>query len=562
MKTFKLNRVKYKNIMSVGDSPIDIELSAVHKTLITGTNGAGKSTMLEAITFALFGKSFRDIKKGQLLNTDTKKNLLVELWLDYNNSTYYIKRGIKPNVFEVLKDDEPLDVAASSKDFQTEFEQMIGMNYNSYKQVVVLGTAGYTPFMGLTAANRRKLVEDLLDVTVLADMDKLNKAAVKDINTSVSLIDQSINHTQTQIETHLNYAERQRKLSGDNIGRLEAMKQVALDEIAKIKANNKVLNDKILSVDVGEDVSEESHNSHRLVVQSEGELNQTVRVLTLYQKGGSCPTCLQQLSDESLVNKIEESRARLEAEHSRLKDLHADIHSRKVAHLNAKEEIRKYENQIATNRQLAVQQVDRIGTINSALAEASKEFVDNSEEISMLKDTLNDSISKKSELVMEKHRRSLINEMLKDSGIKGSIIKRYLPIFNKQINHYLNLLEADYSFELNEEFNETIKSRGKEDFSYTSFSQGEKGRIDLALMFTWRDIAEKLSGVKISCLFLDEIYDSAMDAQGAKNISSVLNTMPEANIFIISHRDHNPEDYGQWLRMRKVGRFTTMEANK
>ena len=559
MKTFKLNSVAYKNIMSVGDTEIRIALDAHHKTLITGKNGGGKSTMLEAITFALFGKPFRDIKKGQLVNSVTKKALLVELAMEYDGHVFEIARGIKPNVFTVKKDGVPIDESASVRDFQTHFEEMIGMNYASFKQIVVLGTAGYTPFMGLNTPSRRKLVEDLLEVTILAEMDKLNKSAIRELNTDVQQIDLTIGHTQTQIKTHNDYAERQKKLSGDNITRLQTMKDEAMAEIEKIKAENQSLNEKILGVDAGEDPSDESHNAHRAVVQIEGELNQTVRVLSLYQKGGSCPTCLQQLSDDSLVDKIEDSKASLTSEFERLKEVHAEVHSRKVAHLNAKEEIRRYENQIATNRQLAVQQVERIRKINAALEEASKEFVDNTEEVNSLQSKLNNDIQHKSDLVLEKHRRGLITEMLKDSGIKGAIIKKYIPLFNKQINHYLNIMEADYSFVLDEEFSETIKSRGREEFTYASFSQGEKARIDIALLFTWRDIAEKVSGIKINCLFLDEVFDGPVDAQAMKSINQILGELKDANIFIISHRDHNPQDYGQHLQMKKVGRFTIME---
>ncbi len=559
MKTFKLNKVAYKNIMSVGDTLIEIALDAHHKTLITGKNGGGKSTMLEAITFALFGKPFRDIKKGQLVNSVTKKNMWVNLIMEYDGHQYEITRGQKPNVFVVSKDGVPIDESASVRDFQTHFEEMIGMNYASFKQIVVLGTAGYTPFMGLNTPARRKLVEDLLEVTVLAEMDKLNKSSIRELNTDIQQIDLTIGHSQTQIKTHNDYAERQKKLSGDNITRLQTMKDEAMAEIEKIKAENQSLNEKILGVDAGEDPSEESHNSHRAVVQIEGELNQTVRVLSLYQKGGACPTCLQQLSDESLVGKIEESKTSLSSEFERLKEVHDEVHSRKVAHLNAKEEIRRYENQIATNRQLAVQQVERIRKVNAALEEAAKEFVDNTEEVNSLQLKLNNDIQHKSDLVLEKHRRGLVTEMLKDSGIKGAIIKKYIPLFNKQINHYLNVMEADYSFTLNEEFSETIKSRGREDFSYASFSQGEKARIDIALLFTWRDIAEKVSGIKINCLFLDEVFDGPVDAQAMKSINQILGELKDANIFIISHRDHNPQDYGQHLQMKKVGRFTVME---
>lgn len=559
MKNFKLKSIVYKNILSVGDTPISIKLDAVLKTLITGTNGAGKSTLLEAITFVLFGRPFRDIKKGQLINSDTKKNMLVEMVMEYDGHTYSIRRGQKPTVFEVLRDGEPVSAAASVRDFQSEFEEMIGMNYNSYKQVVILGTAGYTPFMSLKTPERRKLVEDLLEVSVLAEMDKLNKDEIKLINAELAEINLKTAHNQTQKQTLVEADERQRKLSGDNVARLETMYQERLDALEQLKAANLELNENILAVEIPEDATEESHNAHRAVVQIEGELNSSNRVLTLYQRGGSCPTCLQQLSDASLQSKVEESKAELSKELDRLKEVHAEVHERKVAHLKAKEVVAGFERQIATNRQMAAQHVDQAKRIKSALDEAKSEFVDNSERIASLNEEYNALIETKSAKTMEKHQRSLITEMLKDSGIKGTMIKKYLPLFNKQINHYLSLMEADYSFTLDEEFNETIKSRGREEFSYLSFSQGEKGRIDLAIMFTWRDVAERVSGIKISCLFLDEVFDGAFDAAATKAVTSIINSMGDANVFIISHRDHNPEDYGQHLQMKKVGRFTIME---
>ncbi|WJJ54748.1 recombination-related endonuclease [Acinetobacter phage AB1I1M-1] len=561
MKIFKLIRVSYKNIMSVGDNPIVIELNSCHKTLITGVNGGGKSTMLEAITFALFGKPFRDIKKGQLINSVNKKNLLVTLNLEYNGSSYEIKRGQKPNIFEVRKDGNLLDASASVRDFQSEFEEMIGMNYNSYKQVVVLGTAGFTPFMGLSTGSRRKLVEDLLEVSILADMDKINKDAIRNINSELQQIELKISHNQTQTQTLIAANERQKKLSGDNAKRFEIMLEEKMSELDGIKAGSKVLNEELNKIEMPPDsVIEDCHNAHRKIVQTEGEMNTYSRTLSLYEKGGSCPTCLQQLSDPFLQGKIEHKHDEIKNIFNQLKDEFVDIHSKKVELLKAREMVENINREILNNRQKGIQIIEQIKKIQAAIAESKKDYIDNTSEIDALKSDMIELVNAKSALIVEKHRRSVITEMLKDSGIKGAIIGKYMPLFNKQINHYLNLLEADYSFTLNEEFSETIKSRGREDFSYASFSQGEKGRIDLALMFTWRDVAERISGIKISCLFLDEVFDSAMDMNGSKSISTVLNSMKDTNIFIISHRDHNPQDYGQHLQMKKVGRFTVMES--
>lgn len=557
MKEFKLKQIKYKNLLAVGSESITIDLNVAHKTLITGVNGGGKSTIIEAITYALFGKPFRNIKLGQLVNAVNKKDLLVELLMEYNNDSYLIRRGQKPTVFEVIKNGVPLDAAASSKDFQAHFEEMIGMNYNSYKQVVVLGTAGYTPFMGLGTPARRKLVEDLLEVTVLADMDKLNKDEVKRINSELTQVELQISHTKTQIQTLEAADERQKKLSGDNVDRLQKMLDSTIEEINAFKDKNFAINEEILAIQLPEDVSSELSDCNNKAAQANFSKNSITKVLGLYEKGGDCPTCMQKLSTGGeIIGELQRHKVGLEAELASLETLKADLTERKAKLLDAKTSIQKLENQISTNTQLAKASAERARKVKGALAEAKKEFVDNAGEILGLNKALNEFIETKSSLVVEKHRRSLITEMLKDSGIKGAIIKKYLPLFNKQINHYLGLLEADYSFTLDEEFSETIKSRGRESFSYASFSQGEKGRIDLALMFTWRDIAERVSGIRISCLILDEVFDSCLDAAGIKNITTILNNMPETNVFIISHKDHNPSDYGQHIQMKKVGRFT------
>lgn len=545
--------------MSVGNDPIVIVLDKCHKTLITGTNGAGKSTMLEAITFALFGKPFRDVKKAQLINSVNNKNMLVELIMEYNGHVYEVKRGQKPSIFTVSKDGIPIDESASIKDFQTEFETMIGMNYNSFKQVVVLGTAGYTPFMGLTSPNRRKLVEDLLEVNILAEMDKLNKSAIKEINSEIQTNDLEINHLQTQIKTHEEYSERQRKLSGDNVDRFQKMYDDCVFEVSQIKEKNLKLSEDILQVVLPEDPTYEINENYKKYSSIESQIRPKNRVLELYTRGGNCPICLQLLSDQSLVDGIKSETLNMQKEYDELTAIERSLKEKKELYTIAQTKIQSFEREIATNRQIAVQIVEKAKKIKSALSEAQKEFVDNSDKINELKNSVSDKISRKSDLLVQKNQRSLILDMLKDSGIKSAIIKKYIPIFNKQINHYLSVMEADYSFTINEEFNETIKSRGRENFSYASFSQGEKARIDLALLFTWRDIAENVSGIKINCLFLDEVADGSTDSQGVKTIQQILNQLIDTNVFIISHRDHNPQDYGQHLQMKKVGRFTIME---
>lgn len=562
MKIFKLNRVKYQNIMSVGGQPIDIQLDKVHKTLITGKNGAGKSTMLEAITFALFGKPFRDFKKGQLINSTNKKGLLCELWMEYDGHSYYIKRGQKPNVFEIERDGAKLDEAASVKDFQSYFEELIGMSYTSFKQVVVLGTAGYTPFMGLSTPARRKLVEDLLEVSIIAEMDKLNKSLVRELNSQVQVLDAKKDGIQQQIKIYEENIEKQKKLSGENVARWQSMYEESMADARNIRSTIDELNKNLANIVIGEedDVSEGIQKTQMAGMTILNRIESYTKVLSLYDKGGHCPTCLQDLhSSDTLIGQINSKVDECNIKHAELKTHLENLQASQMEYEAIKRRVRDIRGQVAAKTEELKAAVERIRKIKAAIDKAAEEFIDYSDEIKTLNEELNKIVDTKSNSVMEKYLRGILTEMFKDSGIKGLIIKKYIPLFNKQINSYLKVMDADYVFTLNEEFNETIKSRGREEFSYNSFSQGEKARIDIALLFTWRDIAELVSGVKINCLFLDEVYDGAFDNDGIKKVSNILGQMKDTNVFIISHKDHDPQDYGQHLQMKKVGRFTVLD---
>ena len=557
MKDFKLSKVKYSNIMSVGDDSIEVILDSVHKTLVTGKNGAGKSTLLEAITFAIFGKPFRDIKKGQLINAVNKKGLLVELWMSYAGDEFYIKRGQKPNIFKIEKNGVPIEEDSSAALYQEKFEKMIAMSYSSFKQIVVLGTAGFTPFMAMTVPNRRKLVEDLLEVSILSTMDKLNKDEIKAINLQTVALDRDLMHQRSEIDTHKQYAERQKKLAGDNIDRLVSMLDVAKTEAKAASDLSKEFEEKAKSIIMPEDPTNQLRDLSQNLYRVEASRDQSSKVVKLFNSGGNCPTCKEAFNPSS--PHVHEHQEVIDTSASKLKTfadskevLEEQLKSWKSAH----ESYRDLTTKAMTAKTTALAAINRAKGIKALIDEAKADVVDNSDKILELTESLNQNLELKTTMSNEMSNRAMITNMLKDQGIKAFIINKYIPMFNKLINGHLQSLGADYSFVLSPDFTETIKTRGKEDFSYASFSQGEKARIDISLLFTWREIASLVSGIKITSLFLDEVFDSSFDEEGNKMVQTILNKMQDTNMFIISHREHNPQDYGQHVEMNKIGRFT------
>lgn len=559
----KFKTLTYQNILSVGNVPIVIDFDSAKKTLITGKNGGGKSTMIEALTYALFGKSFRDLKVGQLVNSINKKKCLVELLIEYGNDEYKIIRGQKPKVFEIWKNGEKLPEDSASGDYQSQLESMLNINLVGFKQVIVLGTAGYVPFMELKTPDRRKLVEDLLSLSIISEMDKLNKSYIRGVNRELDTLSMQIGHVQQQIATHQKFIDEQRAKANQNTARYQDIYDSHVETAKQIKAQLVELQTQIAECVInGEDQTANIQKLRDGYTRLSMNVEQLQRLEVMYRKGGECPACKQPISPtpermEEIAENIKNGTQKLtliKNKQDQLQKIMDDLLTQQRT-LNGLKS--KYESLRGTLQN----EVAAAKRVRAVMDKAQEDVVIDESPVEKLREDEKELDSKRSGFVKEKYFRGIVTDLLKDSGVKASIVKRYIPYFNKQIAYYLDLLGADYQFTLDDEFNESIKSLGRNDFSYASFSQGERARINLALLFTWRDVTSKISGVDLSLLILDEVYDGAIDRDGSFAVKALLDGI-NGNVIVISHQDLDPEDFDRHIVMSKVGRFSKMEVKK
>ncbi|QIW86162.1 recombination endonuclease subunit [Klebsiella phage P-KP2] len=558
----KFKTLTYQNILSVGNVPIVIDFDSAKKTLITGKNGGGKSTMIEALTYALFGKSFRDLKVGQLVNSINKKKCLVELLIEYGNDEYKIIRGQKPKVFEIWKNGEKLPEDSAAGDYQSQLESMLNINLVGFKQVIVLGTAGYVPFMELKTPDRRKLVEDLLSLSIISEMDKLNKSYIRGVNRELDTLSMQIGHVQQQIATHQKFIDEQRAKANQNTARYQDIYDSHVETAKQIKAQLVELQSQIAECVInGEDQTANIQKLRDGYTRLSMNVEQLQRLEVMYRKGGECPACKQPISPtpermEEIAENIKNGTQKLtliKNKQDQLQKIMDDLLTQQRT-LNGLKS--KYESLRGTLQN----EVAAAKRVRAIMDKAQEDVVIDESPVEKLREDEKELDSKRSGFVKEKYFRGIVTDLLKDSGVKASIVKRYIPYFNKQIAYYLDLLGADYQFTLDDEFNESIKSLGRNDFSYASFSQGERARINLALLFTWRDVTSKISGVDLSLLILDEVYDGAIDRDGSFAVKALLDGI-NGNVIVISHQDLDPQDFDRHITMQKVGRFTKCTIN-
>ena len=561
--------VRYKNFLSTGNLFTEIQLNENATTLIVGENGAGKSTFLDAITFSLFGKPFRNINKPQLVNSINEKDCTVEVEFTIGKKDYKVVRGIKPNVFEIYQDGNLLNQDAKSKDYQEQLEKnILKMNYKSFTQIVILGSTNFTPFMQLSAADRRAVIEDLLDIQIFSAMNVVVKSKLHTLKDEAAQLKIQIDNTKDKINLHKKHLEELKKNSQEIV---DAKKQEVVDNTASLstletEATNKEIEiENLLTQTADEETSTKRFTKlNQLEAKIEGNIQKLENDIEFYSVNSTCPTCDQAINNkeekvhtctskiteltEGLTKLKEESDAVLQrinsikATQKQLQSLEQDLVRINTSRSQIRKYIKKLENEIAE--------------IESKPA-MSDEFKAQS------KTLLNDlqAFNDKRKTVSEQTQHyDIVAQLLKDGGIKSKIIKQYVPVINKLVNKYLAAMDFFVNFTIDEEFKETIKSRHRDDFSYENFSEGEKKRIDLALLFTWRSVAKLKNSVNTNLLIFDEVFDGSLDINGTEEFMKLINMMNEnTNIFVITHKtDQMVDKFKHTIKFAKVKNFSQM----
>ena len=563
-------KVRWKNFLSTGNQYTEVNFQKSATTLIVGTNGTGKSTVLDALTFSLFGKPFRKINKPQLVNIINEKDCRVEVDFSIGTTNWKVVRGIKPAVFEIWRNDSLLDQSAAALDQQKWLEQnVLKMNYKSFTQIVILGSSTFVPFMQLTATNRREVIEDLLDIKIFTSMNNILKDKIRHVKEEVRTLDLKKESLSDKVEMQTNFIEEIENRGKKNIQDRKTKISNLDEEILLYMKENSFTEEDIFKYTKEQECVTGSTEKLKKLGNLKGKISQKVLTITkehkFFTENSVCPTCTQPIEEDFRINKIDDAQSRaqeLQSGYNELEEAIKNEQERERQFTALSKEITKLNNGISQNNtrisgcQRQIRDLEsEVQRLTDNLANRNTEhekletFKDN------LKTTYDELVSKKDTINYYDFSYSL----LKDGGVKSKIIKKYLPLINQQVNKYLQLMDFYINFSLDEEFNETVQSPIHEDFSYASFSEGEKMRIDLALLFTWREVARMKNSVNTNLLIMDEVFDSSLDGFGTEEFLKIIRfVIKDANVFVISHKESLHDKFADVIRFEKVKGFSRM----
>ena len=568
MITFK--KIRYKNFLSTGNQFTEIDFQQHHTNLIIGTNGAGKSTMLDALTFGLFNKPFRKINKPQLVNTTNERECVVEIEFSVNSRDYLVRRGIKPNVFDIEVNGKPLHKEADDRANQRILEESIlKVNYKSFTQIVILGSSTFVPFMQLTTANRREVIEDLLDIRIFSAMNGLIKDNIRTKKEQIKSLTLKKDTVKDKMNMQQNFIEELENRGNANIDVNKNKIDSLMNEVDEYIKTNVLLENNVKVKNEQQESLTGAREKLSKLNNLRGKISQKVSTITkehkFFTENTVCPTCQQDIEEEFRVNRISDAQNKAKELKEGYEELENTIkfeqeRERQFNSLN--KEITKLTHDISQNNtrislnQRQIRDLEHeIQTITSNLQNRNTEHEKLEEFRENLQKTIEYLSDKKQEIVHYDFAYSL----LRDDGVKTKIIKKYLPFINQQVNRYLQMMDFYINFKLDEEFGETVESPIHEHFSYSSFSEGEKMRIDLALLFTWREVARLKNSVNTNLLIMDEVFDSSLDGFGTEEFLKIIRyVIKDANIFVISHKSDLHDKFESVLKFDKIKGFSCM----
>ena len=557
-------KISWKNFLSTGNHLTEVNLSSDPTTLIVGSNGAGKSTILDALTFSLYGKSFRKINKAQLINSTNEKDCFVFIQFSINGVDWKVERGIKPNIFRIYKNGEELNQSSSALDQQKWLEQsVLKMNYKSFTQIVILGSSTFVPFMQLPAASRREVVEDLLDIRIFSSMNVLIKDKIRIIKDEIRTLElkkESLNekvHMQKEfIKKVENEAESNIEFKNKKIDKLD-------DEVASLMKKTEYLDEEVKAQQLVLESYKGSSDKLKEFNTIKGKITQKISNIVkehkFFSENRVCPTCEQDIEESFRLNRIDDSKNKAEELRKGFEELQDAIKKEELRESNFKQtsgEISNLLNGISKNNTLISTCQKQIRDLEQEIQRITDQLANRNtenEKLTTFQESLEDTYKQLADKKESISYHDFTYSLLKDGGVKTKIIKKYLPLINQQVNRFLQIMDFYINFKLDEEFNETVESPIHEDFSYASFSEGEKSRIDLALIFAWREVARFKNSVNTNLMLFDEVFDSSLDSFGTDEFLRIIRyIVKDVNVFVISHKNGMEDKFEKVIRYEKV----------